>query len=138
MGSYLTTAPLDERKLTEAVRRASDGAVVLFAGIVRDHHDGRSVESIHYEAYEPMAEQEIETIVSSVRERYPEVAVGVQHRLGLVKVGEASVAIACSSAHRAVAFAACREIIDRMKETVPIWKKEKSPEGEVWVGWQGA
>lgn len=133
----LTTEPLDYLALMDSVRRDSDGAVAFFAGIVRDHHDGRAVESIVYEAYEPMAEQEMGKILASIHERFPHVAAAMQHRLGLVRVGEASVTIACASPHRADAFEACREIIDRMKVTVPIWKKERGPGGDVWVGWQG-
>jgi molybdopterin synthase catalytic subunit len=134
--AYLTGSPLDYQKLIDSVMRPSDGALAFFAGVVRDHHDGRSVISIDYEAYAPMAEQEIGRVVAAVKERYPEVAVAVQHRIGLVRVGEASVAIACSSPHRGEAFEACRQVIDRLKQTAPIWKKEHSPDGSTWVGWQ--
>lgn len=133
----LTSEALNFAALMESVRRDSDGALAFFAGIVRNHHGGRSVESIVYEAYEAMAEREMQKILDSVREKFPQVAAAAQHRLGLVKVGEASVAIACASPHRAEAFAACREIIDRMKVSVPIWKKERGADGDVWVGWQG-
>jgi molybdopterin synthase catalytic subunit len=134
--AYLTGSPLDYQKLIDSVMRPSDGALAFFAGVVRDHHDGRSVISIDYEAYAPMAEQEIGRVVAAVKERYPQVAVAVQHRIGLVRVGEASVAIACSSPHRGEAFEACRQVIDRLKQTAPIWKKEHSPDGSTWVGWQ--
>ena len=134
--SYLTDGPIDFRALIERVMRTSDGAVVTFAGIVRDNHAGRAVEWIDYEAYRPMAEQEIEKIVTSVRSDFPQVSINLQHRLGRVTVGEASIGIACASPHRGEAFDACRAAIDRIKVTVPIWKKEKSPDGEVWVGWQ--
>lgn len=133
---YLTDEALDERALIDEVMRESDGAYVVFGGAVRDHHEGKSVESIFYEAYRPMAEKEIGRIVSRIESHYPDVRIAVRHRLGLLKVGDVSIVIVCSSPHRGEAFAACREMIDRIKETVPIWKKEKSPDGEEWVGWQ--
>ena len=134
--SYLTDQPIDSRELARRVMRSSDGACVLFEGVVRDHHHGKAVESIFYDAYRPMAEKEIEKIVDDLHSRFPEVAVALIHRLGLLKVGEASIAIACASPHRGEAFDACRMVIDRFKQTVPIWKKERGPDGEEWVGWQ--
>ena len=135
--TYLTDAPIDPRQLVERVMRNSDGAYVLFEGVVRNHHEGKEVESIFYDAYRPMAEKEIEKIVRDVQSQFPEVAVAVVHRLGHLVVGDASIAIVASSPHRAESFAACRLMIDRIKETVPIWKKERGPDGEEWVGWQG-
>ena len=134
--SYLTDAPIDARSLAKSVTRPSDGACVVFEGVVRDNHQGKRVESIFYDAYRPMAEKEIAKIVDDLRTRFPQVAVAVIHRLGLLRVGEASIAIACASPHRGEAFDACRQVIDRFKETVPIWKKERGPGGEEWVGWQ--
>jgi molybdopterin synthase catalytic subunit len=135
--SYLTDSPIEPQALVRRVMRRSDGAYVLFEGVVRDHHEGKAVESIFYDAYRPMAEKEIEKIVREVEQAYPDVAVTVVHRLGLLVVGDSSIAIVAASPHRAEAFAACRPIIDRIKETVPIWKKERGPDGEEWVGWQG-
>jgi Molybdopterin converting factor, large subunit len=117
--------------------RSSDGAYVLFEGVVRNHHEGRAVESIFYDAYRPMAEKEIEKIVDDARQANADVAIAVLHRLGHLVVGDTSIAIVAASPHRAEAFEACRMIIDRIKETVPIWKKERGPDGEEWVGWQG-
>lgn len=134
---YLTDSPIDPHALVESVLRRSDGAYVLFEGVVRDHHEGRAVESIFYDAYRPMAEREMEKIVREVERRFAGVALAVVHRLGLLVVGEASIAIVAASPHRAEAFDACRMTIDRIKETVPIWKKERGPSGEEWVGWQG-
>jgi len=134
--SYLTDAPIDPAALVRGVMRPSDGAYVLFDGVVRDHHEGHAVESILYEAYRPMAEKEIDKIVTNTSHQYPDVAIAVLHRLGNLRVGESSIAIVCASPHRAEAFAACRMLIDRIKETVPIWKKERGPDGEEWVGWQ--
>lgn len=136
--SYLTDEAIDPQALVRRVMRPSDGAYVLFEGIVRDHHAGRAVESIFYDCYRPMAEKELERIVREVEARHPAVAIAVVHRLGLLQVGDSSIAIVCSSPHRADSFDACRQIIDLIKQTVPIWKKEKGPGGEEWVGWQGA
>ena len=123
------------------VIRRSDGAYVLFEGIVRDHHQGHAVESIFYEAYRPMAENEIARIVREVEAAFQGTAIAVVHRLGLLVVGDSSIAIVAASPHRAEAFEACRMIIDRIKQTVPIWKKERGPDTEggieEWVGWQG-
>jgi molybdopterin synthase catalytic subunit len=135
--TYLTDDPIDPRALVASVMRRSDGAYVLFEGVVRDHHEGRAVESIFYDAYRPMAEKEIDAIVRDVGSQFTDVALAVVHRLGHLVVGDASIAIVAASPHRAEAFAACRLVIDRIKETVPIWKKERGPDGEEWVGWQG-
>lgn len=134
---YLTDDPIDPRALVARVMRRSDGAYVLFEGVVRDHHEGKAVESIFYDAYRPMAEKEMEKIVREIEAQYPAVALTLLHRLGHLVVGESSIAIVAASPHRAEAFAACRTTIDRIKETVPIWKKERGPGGEEWVGWQG-
>lgn len=135
--SYLTDEPIDAAALIQRVMRKSDGAYVLFEGVVRNHHEGRAVESIFYDAYRPMAEKELEKIVREVEAQFPDVAIAVLHRLGQLVVGDASIAIVAASPHRAEAFGACRMVIDRIKETVPIWKKERGPDGEEWVGWQG-
>lgn len=135
--SYLTDDPIDARALVDSVMRQTDGAYVLFEGVVRNHHEGRAVESIFYDAYRPMAEKEMDIIVRDVQSQFPDVALAVLHRLGHLVVGDASIAIVASSPHRAEAFSACRLVIDRIKETVPIWKKERGPDGEEWVGWQG-
>ena len=134
--SFLTDQPIDTSALVRRVMRNSDGACVVFEGVVRDHHDGRRVESIFYDAYRPMAEKEIAKIVQAVSREHPAVAIGLLHRLGQLGVGEVSISIVCVSPHRGDAFTACRAMIDRVKETVPIWKKERGPDGEEWVGWQ--
>jgi len=135
--SYLTDDAIDSRALVRRVMRPSDGAYVLFEGVVRNHHDGKAVESIFYDAYRPMAEKEIDAIVRDVETQFPDVAISVVHRLGHLVVGDASIAIVAAAPHRAEAFAASRMLIDRIKQTVPIWKKERGPGGEEWVGWQG-
>jgi molybdopterin synthase catalytic subunit len=135
--SYLTDAAIDSQALVASVVRPSDGAYVLFEGIVRNHHDGKGVESIFYDAYRPMAEKEIDAIVRDVSSRFPDVQIAVVHRLGHLVVGDCSIAIVTASPHRAESYAASREMIDRIKESVPIWKRERGPDGEEWVGWQG-
>lgn len=135
--AYLTDDAIDPRALVSSVMRDSDGAYVLFEGVVRNHHEGKAVKSIFYDAYRPMAEKELDAIVREIGARYPQVALAVVHRLGPLFVGDSSIAIVASSPHRAEAFEACRMMIDRIKETVPIWKKERGPSGEEWVGWQG-
>ncbi len=135
---YLTDDPIDIRDVIAlAGPRASDGAHVVFAGVVRDHHQGHAVESIFYDAYRPMAEKELGAIADAIRAEYRDVTLAVVHRLGHLRVGEVSIAIVTASPHRAEAFDACRAVIERIKESVPIWKKERGPDGEEWVGWQG-
>jgi molybdopterin synthase catalytic subunit len=134
--NFLTDDPIDTRAVEQRVMRPSDGACVVFEGVVRNHHQGKAVESIFYDAYRPMAEKELARIVDGVQKEFPDVAVGVVHRLGQLRVGDASIVIACCSPHRGVAFDACRAMIDRIKQTVPIWKNERGPGGEEWVGWQ--
>ena len=134
--SYLTDDPIDGALLARHALRSTDGALVLFEGVVRDNNDGKSVESIFYDAYRPMAEKEIGKIVLEVQRQFPDSSISVTHRLGRLAIGETSIAIVCSSPHRGEAFAACRMAIDRIKQSVPIWKKERGPDGEEWVGWQ--
>jgi molybdopterin synthase catalytic subunit len=134
--SYLTDSAIDTAQLVRSAMRSSDGACIVFEGVVRDHHEGHVVSSIFYDAYRPMAEKEIEKVLTGVRGEFPHVAIAVAHRLGELRVGDVSISIVCTSPHRAEAYAASRAVIDRIKETVPIWKKERGPDGEEWVGWQ--
>lgn len=136
MNPYLTDDSIDTSALVKRVLRPSDGACIVFEGTVRNHHEGRAVESIFYDAYRTMAEKEIEKVIGEVASEAPDVAIGVLHRLGELRVGDVSIAIVCTSPHRAEAYAASRALIDRLKRTVPIWKKERGPDGEEWVGWQ--
>ena len=135
--TYLTDTPIDSAALVRGVVRPGDGAYVLFEGVVRNDNEGKTVESIDYDAYRPMAEKEMARVVDDARRAFPGVAIAVVHRLGHLVIGDASIAIVGSSPHRAEAFDACRMVIDRIKQTVPIWKKERGPDGEEWVGWQG-
>ena len=130
---HLTSSPIDlGALLLEA--RPSDGALCLFVGVVRDENAGRRTTAIEYEAYGAMAESEMARVAEGVAREFPNVRVRMVHRVGRLSVGEASVAIAAVSPHRAEAFAACRAAIDRIKTTVPIWKKEFHPDGSSdWV-----
>ena len=130
---YLTTSPLDVGSLLREAR-ASDGALCLFVGVVRNEHEGRATTAIDYEAYGPMAESEMARIEEELSREFPAVRIRMQHRVGRLSVGDASVAIAAVSPHRPEAFAACRAAIDRIKTTVPIWKKEFYADGSSdWV-----
>ena len=131
--AYLTESPIDVAALLSETR-SSDGALCLFVGVVRDHNEGRPTIAIEYEAYGPMAEAEMARIAEGLALDYPEARVRMRHRVGRLEVGEPSVAIAAVSPHRGQAFAACRAAIDRVKTSVPIWKKEFHPDGSSdWV-----
>ncbi len=130
----LTTDPIDYHALTESVCRPDCGAVVLFLGTVRELTEGRVTAALDYEAYPQMAEKKMAEIEADTRRRWPVGAIALVHRLGHLDVGEVSVAVAVSCPHRAEAFEACRHAIDRLKELVPIWKKENWADGTTeWV-----
>jgi molybdopterin synthase catalytic subunit len=113
--------------------RGIDGAVATFLGLVRNHNLGRSVRYLEYEAYEPLARRSFERIAAEVGGRWPGVRLALHHRVGRLEIGEASVAIAAASAHRADAFAACRYAIERVKQIAPIWKREFFEGGDIWI-----
>ena len=127
---------IDVAALERAVANPAAGAIVTFAGTTRESNVGRRVIRLEYEAYESMALSEMRKLAREAGERWPIVRIAIQHRVGLVAIGETSVAIAVAAAHRAEAFEACRFAIDRLKEIVPIWKKEYFEGGEIWVGCQ--
>ena len=130
----LTTDTIDYLALTEQVRRPGCGAVVTFLGTVRDLTGGRVTVALDYEAYPGMAEKKLAEIEADTRARWPVGEIVLVHRLGRLEVGEVSVAVAVSCPHRAQAFEACRHAIDRLKEIVPIWKKENWDDGTTeWV-----
>jgi molybdopterin synthase catalytic subunit len=130
----LTLEPIDHSALTEQVRRDDCGAVLTFLGTVRDLTDGRVTIALDYEAYPAMAEKKMAEIERVARERWPVGEMVLVHRLGHLDVGEVSVAVAVSCPHRAQAFEVCRFAIDRLKEIVPIWKKENWADGGTeWV-----
>ena len=123
MAVLLPREPLSLDAVYAAVRSPERGGVVLFSGVVRDTEGGAKIGAIGYEAYEPLAAKELARIVAAAEAAHG-AAVAVHHRLGPVAAGEASVLVAAAAAHRPEAFAACREVIDRLKETVPIWKAD--------------
>jgi molybdopterin synthase catalytic subunit len=129
----LTTDPIDAASITSALKQPEDGALVVFDGIVRNHTRGRRTLYLFYEAYAQMALQQMQALAAQALADFPIRDVAIVHRLGRLEIGETSVLIAVSSPHRAPAFDACRWLIDTLKQTVPIWKKEYFEDGAVWV-----
>lgn len=127
--------PLDLNALVAALddRAGADGAVVTFLGLVRNHNAGRRVHHLEYEAFEPLALKAFARIAAELQERWPGARLALHHRLGRLEVGEASVAIAVASPHRAEAYAACRYTIERVKQIVPVWKREFFEGGDMWI-----
>jgi molybdopterin converting factor subunit 1 len=129
----LGRAPILVAEVVAGLKAAEDGALVAFEGIVRNHSAGKRTLYLEYEAYEALALAKMKEIAEAMRERFPVDRVAMVHRLGRLEIGETSVLIAVSSAHRAAAFDACRFGIDTLKRTVPIWKKEYFDNGAVWA-----
>jgi MoaE-MoaD fusion protein len=125
--------PIRLESLVSQLGRPEDGALVIFAGIVRNNTRGRQTLYLEYEGYEPMALTKMKEIGGSLKQRWGIDRVGMIHRLGRLAIGEASVVIVVSSAHRHVAFEACRYAIDTLKKIVPIWKREFFEDGDIWV-----
>jgi len=133
-GAFLLSAsPLSLEAVVEEVASPEAGAIATFVGTTRVHSRGRTVTHLEYEAYEGMAEREMEAIAAELRERYHLCSIAIHHRIGQVAIGERSVAIAVSAPHRADALAACKDAIDTLKERVPLWKKEVYEGGEEWI-----
>lgn len=131
--SRVTRDPLEPALLLAGARRDGDGGLTVFVGVVRDNADGRAVTEMEYEAYEPMAEKEMERIEADLAGRFPDVRLVMRHRIGRLRVGEVAVVVAASAPHREEAFAACRAGIEEIKARVPVWKREWGPDGSVWV-----
>jgi molybdopterin synthase catalytic subunit len=129
----LTREPIDAERLIAAAKQGEDGAVVVFDGVVRNNTRGRQTLCLDYEAYEEMARKQMDELACEARSRFSIRQVTMVHRLGRLQVGETSVLIVVASAHRAAAFEACRWLIDTLKKTVPIWKKETFADGAVWA-----
>lgn len=125
--------PIPTQAVLAALKRPEDGAAVVFEGVVRDNTRGRRTLYLDYEAYEAMALKQMEGLAIEARERFAVRAISIVHRLGRLEIGETSVLIVVASAHRGTAFEACRWIIDTLKKTVPIWKKEYFEDGAVWA-----
>lgn len=129
----LVRVPIDAEGITRAIKDGADGAVCVFDGIVRDNTRGRQTLHLDYEAYEEMAMRQLRLLRSEAIEHFGVREVAIVHRLGRLVVGETSVLIVVASAHRGAAFDACRWVIDTLKKTVPIWKKEQFVDGAVWA-----
>jgi molybdopterin synthase catalytic subunit/molybdopterin converting factor small subunit len=134
-GSFLVTdQPLSLPAVVEEVRDAGAGGIATFTGTVRSESRGRTVRYLEYEAYAEMAEGVMAQLAAQLQERHDIHAIAIHHRTGRVEIGEASVVIAVSAPHREDALAACKDAIDELKETVPVWKKEVYEGGEEWIG----
>ncbi len=129
----LTDEALDPAPLVESVRTDASGAVALFYGVVRDHNEGRKVLYLEYDAYRELAERQMRLVADEIVAAHDIERVAIAHRFGRLEIGETSLLVAVSSAHRAAAFDACHAAVDRIKQTVPIWKKEFWAEGGVWL-----
>lgn len=129
----LTEGPIRSEELIAAVSSDADGAVALFLGIVRDHNEGRRVRFLEYHAYPAMAEAELERIEEEAKRRFPISRLRVAHRTGRLEIGDVSVGVAVASHHRKDAIDACRYLIDELKRTVPIWKREHFEGGVAWI-----
>jgi molybdopterin synthase catalytic subunit len=129
----LTREPLDRDALVRAVSHPSIGGIVIFEGVVRDNAHGKQVLYLEYDVYQEMAREQIRTVITEAQQRWGIERVAVAHRFGRLEIGEACVLIVVASPHRDEAFDACRYIIDTLKRTVPIWKKEVTIDGEAWI-----
>ena len=130
----VTTEPLDVQQVHNLVKSPADGAVVTFDGIVRNNFDGREVRYLEYEAYTAMAEKKMADIAAEAQNKFAVDDIAMVHRIGRLEIGESSILIAVAAPHRQPAFEACAYAMDRVKEEVPVWKKEFFADGEShWV-----
>ncbi len=132
----LRDSPLETSEAIAAVTHPGAGGIDVFLGIVRETNDGHAVTTLVYSAYASMAKAEMARIGAEIEAEMPGVRVAVLHRVGELSVGDVAVVCAASAPHRGEAFAACRALIDRIKERTPIWKREVGPEGAEWVGFR--
>jgi len=134
----ITREPLEPQALVDFVRKDESGAVALFFGVARNHSEGRRVRALEYDAHASMAEKKLREVARDVRSRWPVTGVAIHHRTGRLQIGEASLLVAVSAAHRQEAFEACHYAVDRVKQVVPVWKKELFEDGSgAWVAGQG-
>ena len=129
----ITREPIDSNAIAARLKQAADGAAVIFDGVVRDNTRGRRTLYLVYESYESMALKQMQALAAEALQRFQVRGASIVHRLGRLEIGDTSVLIVVASAHRAAAFEACRWIIDTLKKTVPIWKKEYFEDGAVWA-----
>ena len=130
---HISDKPLDLEKITQLVTDDACGAIDIFVGTVRDQTKGKKVLQLDFEAYEKMAISEMAKLAEEAAERWPVKKMAIHHRVGSLRIGETAVIIAVSTPHRNASFEACKFVIDTLKQTVPIWKKEIFEDGEVWV-----
>ena len=129
----ITDQPIDRNKIIKAAESADAGALNIFIGTVRAKTSAKKVIRLEYECYEPMAKLEIQKIIETAAARWPILKVAISHRIGILTIGEEAVVVAVSTPHRKESFEACQFIIDSLKQTVPIWKKEIFEGGAEWV-----
>jgi molybdopterin synthase catalytic subunit len=134
----LRETPLSLDEVVASVSHPGAGGIATFVGVVRDHSDGRVVTRLDYSAYDAMAKREMIKIAAELEQELEGVRVSAVHRVGSLGIGDAAIICAASAPHRGEAFKACRELIDRIKARVPIWKREYGPDGAAWVGWVDA
>jgi molybdopterin synthase catalytic subunit len=132
----IVEGPIDDMALEREVRTDADGAVIVFRGVARRFSRGRDVVHLEYEAYPEMAEKVMAQIADEMKTRWPVSDVAMVHRTGVLEIGQASVAIAVAAPHRGEALEAAQYAIDRLKQVVPIWKKEVWSDGSQWIGWE--
>jgi molybdopterin synthase catalytic subunit len=133
MRATIVREPIDTQGVLARIKQPEDGSAIVFEGVVRNNTRGRQTLYLDYEAYEPMALQQMEQLAAQALEQYKVRDVAIVHRLGRLEIGESSVLIVVASAHRGVAYDASRWLIDSLKRTVPIWKKEYFVDGAVWA-----
>lgn len=133
MPSRIQEEPIDDRALLAEIAAPANGALLLFHGVVRNHHEGKAVDRIDYHAYRPMADRILEELTAEIAAEFGLDHLVVVHRIGVLAVGEASLLVAAGSAHRPPVFEAVLALVDRLKARVPIWKKEYGPDGTSWV-----
>jgi len=131
----IKTDKLSLETVCDLVRHSGAGALAVFVGVVRDHSEGRSVDALEYSAYETMALKEMAAIIDELEAETPVLRLAAHHRIGPLTVGDDAIICVASSPHRDAAFVAGRALIDRIKDRVPIWKREKGPDDDRWVGW---
>ncbi|MFY0627188.1 MAG: molybdenum cofactor biosynthesis protein MoaE [Reichenbachiella sp.] len=129
----ITAHKIEVQKLIDHVTDGGAGAIDVFVGTTRDNTSGKGVRKLEFESYEPMAIKEIQSIIDRAKNKWPIKKYAVAHRIGIVEIGQEAVVIAISTPHRKEAFEACQFVIDELKKTVPIWKKETFEDGDVWV-----
>jgi molybdopterin synthase catalytic subunit len=134
----LRDAPISTDEALAHVAHPGAGGIAMFLGVVRDENDGRAVTHLEYSAYAPMARAEMTRIGERIERELPGVRVAALHRLGDLRVGDAAIVCAASAPHRGEALRACQMLIDDIKASVPIWKREHGPEGATWIGWVDA